>query len=450
MAGKASLILVAGFAVIMMYIITNLTSLGTRAVENMSWYNSATASKNLASIGTNAGLAWLRLNPADRGQLFSPQTINNGAYSGGSFTVTATNVGTDLVRLQTISEFPMSMFQTLRDTVDVFLRPEGQNEYRMFSWIANVPGNAQFFYGGDEIWGPIHQNGGIHMGNIPQGTQVPIFHGRVTASQNIQPVGGDRAAFLGGYQTGADQINVPTSFNELIIAANEDGGKTYTEDIYIEINGTEVSVWFSSTEITDPSVAPDEQFMLEDFNGAIYTTGNVAVKGVLDGKVTIGAGQDVLIVDNIVYQTDPAYSEVPFLDENGNAVYNAQYDLYRNTHISHGEDLLGLYAGNDIVIAAKNQDFEVHGILLALNELRGENVQGMNGLYNLSTWGSIIMRGRGDMRFSQGTNHKGFRQKYRYDVRLEDDGFRPLYFPGTITTSFQIVSWYESIQLPPF
>jgi hypothetical protein len=443
MAGKASLILVAGFAVIMMYIITNLTSLGTRATENMAWYNTATASKNLASIGTNAGLAWLRTNPADRGELFSQQTINEGAYSGGSFSVTATDIGADLVRLRTVSEFPISMFQTLRDTVDVFIRPEGQNEYRMFGWIANIPGNAQFFYGGDQIWGPIHQNGGIHMGNIPQGQTVPIFHGTVSASQNIQPVGGDKAIFLGGYETGQDQINVPTSFNELILAAQGPDGKNYTQDVYIEIDGTNVSVWYSSTEVTDPAIAPDEQFTLDDFNGAIYTTGNVSVKGVLDGKVTIGAGQDIKIVDDITYATTPAY-ELDFIE------HNTQYDLDRYTHIAHGEDLLGLYAANDIVIAEKNQDFEVHGILLALNELRGENVQGMNGLYNLSTWGSIIMRGRGDMRFTQGTNHKGFRQIYRYDVRLEENNFRPLYFPGTITTSFQILSWYESIQLPPF
>jgi hypothetical protein len=445
MAGKGSLILVLGFGMIMMYIITNLTTLGSRATENMSWYNNATASKNLASIGTNQGLAWLRIpgNANQRGEFFGGwQEINDGPYSDGRYRVRADNVGL-LVRLRTEARYPMTRFQEIRDTVDVLLRPQGMNEYRMFGWIANIPGNAQFFYGEDEIWGPIHQNGGIHMGNIPQNQQVPIFHGKVSSSQNIQPVGGDKAIFLGGYQVGADQVSVPEEFNEMKMAAQEADGKSYDAtqgNLYIEFDGNIVSVWF---EGTDPAGSPDENYTLEEFNGAIYSTENISVKGTLDGKVTIGTEQDIRIVGDILYATDPAY-EPDFIE------HNVQYGLDRYTHIAHGEDLLGLYAQRDVVIDVGNRDVEVHGVLLALNELRVSNPQNMNGLYELNTWGSIIMRGRGDMRFTQGTDHKGFTQKFRYDVRLDDESFRPLYFPGTVTTSFQVVSWYESIQIPPF
>ena len=448
MAGKGSLILVIGFGVIMMYVITNLTSLGSRATEHMSWYNNATASKNLASIGTNQGLAFLRIdgNANVRGELFGGwQEITEGAYSGGRYRVTATDIAGQLVRLRTESRFPMTRFQEIRDTVDVIIRPEGINEFRMFSWIANIPGNAQFFYGGDEIWGPIHQNGGIHMGNIPQGHEVPIFHGKVTASQNIQPVGGERAKFLGGFATGEDEISVPQDFDVMRNAAQGENGRSYDAshgDLHIELDGTDIYIWHGGSDLAGDA---NDTLSINDetFNRAIYSSENISIKGTLSGDLEIGAGKDIRIVGDVKYATDPAY-ELDHIE------YNNQYELDRYTHIAHGEDLLGLYATEDVVIDVGNNDVEVHGILLALNELRAANPQGMNGLYELNTWGSIIMRGRGDMRFQSGQDHKGFIQKYRFDVRLEEDDFRPQFFPGTVTTSFQVVAWYESIQLPPF
>ncbi len=436
MAGRGSVILVVGVSMILMYIIMNIIELGARATENMAWYNAATVSKNLASIGANAGLAHLRINPDhhDMGLLFE-QEMTTGAYKGGKFRVHSIGWDKDIVRVRVASEMPVQGFETLRDTVIVFLKKSGSNEYRMFSWIANIDGNAQFFYADDIIWGPVHSNGSIHMGNIPQNKNVPVFHGKVTAVQNIQPVGGNRAKFLGGYQTGANEITVPDNFNSLITAATGTNGREYNQDIYIEIDGEDIHVWYSDTEITDPGVAPDEQFTLNDFNGAIYTTENVLIKGVLDGKVTIGAGNDVVIVDNITYATDPAYTDSLISIVDGDE---------RHTQIPHGEDLLGLYAGNDIVIADKEQDFEIHAVMLALNELRAEDYKN-RPLHTLDIWGSVIMHERGEMRHQ----NNGMIQRYRYDTRLEDSSFRPLFFPGTEMTAFRVLSWYESIQLPP-
>jgi hypothetical protein len=435
MAGKASIILVLGFSLIMGYVITNLTSLGTRATENMTWYNNATASKNLATIGANVGLAQLRQVYDWRGTLV--QNINEGSYRGGSFTVTVQNVGAELVRLRSMSNVPAGIFTTLRDTVEIFLRPAGENEYRMFAWIANVAGNAQFFYGDDITWGPVHSNGGIHMGNIAQRNDVPIFHGRVTSSQNIQPVGGETGKFLGGYQTGQDRVSVPDNFNELInLSQPEAGGLNYSQDLYIEINGTEVNIWYSSEEVAS-GITPDEIHMLDMFNGAIYTTGDVLVKGTLEGRLSIGAGRDIIIVDDVKYITDPPYITYDLGEVDG---------IMRQEHEGQGVDLLGLYAANDIVIADKgSQNFDVHGVLLCLNELRAENFR-TRPLAELNTWGSIIMNNRGDIRHQ----NNGLIQRYKYDTRLEATDFRPVGFPGTVTTAFQVLSWYESITLPPF
>jgi hypothetical protein len=436
MAGRGSVILVVGVALILMHIIASLIELGARATENMAWYNAATVSKNLASIGANAGLAHLRENPDqhEKGYLFE-QTMATGPYKGGKFRVFSHGMGNDIVRLLVASELPVTGFDTLRDTVIVLMQTKGSNEYRMFSWVANINGNAQFFYPDDITWGPVHSNGGIHLGNVPQNRNVPVFHGKVTAVQTINPVGGNRAKFLGGYQVGTNELTVPANINDLKNAAQGIFGKSYTQDVYIEIDGKDIKVWYSSAEVTDPGVAPNEQYALHDFNGAIYTTENVSVKGVLDGKVTIGAGKDIHIVDNITYTTQPAYAD---------SLISIVDGMNRHTQIPHGDDLLGLYAENNIIIADKDQDFDVHGVLLALGELRAENYDSRT-LNELNVWGSVIMNDRGCVR----SQNNGLKQRYRYDTRLEDASFRPLFYPGMTKNAFEILSWYESIQLPP-
>lgn len=446
MAGKGSLLLVIGFGVIMMYIIANLVSLGTRATEHMAWYNNATASKNLATVGANVGLAQLREYPnvPANWDLVSPQTITSGAYSGGSFRIDyIPQMGGDLLLMRVVSNFPVSVFQTLRDTVEVYLLPIGANDYRMFGWISDKPGNAQFFFKDDIIWGPIHTNGGIHThpggGGPPPGpTNVPIFHGMVTARQTINPVGSDFAKFLGGYQVGGGSVDIPGEFDELISVSA--GNNTYfTEDLFINIDGDMVNVWISDTEV-DPSTTPDSSYSISGGgfdHGAIYSEGNIRIQGVLDGQVSIGAGQNIIIVDDIRYATNP-----PFTTENLGMVDG----VMREQHIGNGDDLLGLYSANDIIIADKGtaKDFTVHGVLLALGELVAQNHNSRTLAY-LDTWGSIIMHERGKVRHA----NSGLIQRYRYDTRLEDESFRPRYFPGTYTSHFEIISWYESIQLPP-
>ncbi len=303
--------------------------------------------------------------------------------------------------------------------------------------------DVPFFYGNDVIWGPVHTNGGIHLGNIAGDDTVPIFHGMVTAGQMINPADGTRAKFLGGFQNGASSINIPDNFTELIESSQEPEGRYFSDpldpdnpqDIFIHINGDRVNIWHSSSEV-DITTAPDFTYLQEEFNGAIYATGNVRVRGTLDGRLDIGAGGDIIIVNDIKYAADPPY----FTEEIG-----VVDGITREQQIGNGDDLLGLYSMNDIVIADKgSKNFTVHGVLLALNELRAEN-HNSRQLVTLDTWGSIIMHNRGQIRHQ----NNGLIQRYRYDTRLEDSSFRPRYFPGTVTTSFQIISWYESIQLPP-
>jgi hypothetical protein len=451
MAGKASLIFVVGFSVIMAYIILNLTSLGTRATENMSWYNAATSSKNLATIGANAGLARLHADTTLSGTILD-QTISEGSYSGGRFTVTVTPSSSDL-RLVSVAEHPVATFQTLRDTIEVLLRVRTVDDFEMYAWLTDFPGNDQFFFTGDTIWGPLHANGQIHIHN-----GAPVFHGHVSArGTNPRPgVPANQAKFLGGLTTGASDVLIPNSYDQLVDAANN-GGLSFTGDTWLRYYDTEIHVYHSEPSIVDmifPS--PDEVFSVFDFNGAIFVDGNVYVQGTIEhpealdriGTVTVGASNNVNITGNITYKTDPAY-----LTTNIGIVEG----IMRQEHEGLGNELLGFVAGNNVIIkdtpftAMNNQHVTIHGVVLAMGHIEADIIHNSKSGV-LDVWGSMIQAsGRARLR-SPNNQAWGFQQLYKFDTRLGgDDPMRPPFFPGFYRPAgFSILSWYESIQLPPF
>ncbi len=438
MAGKASLILVIGYGVIMGYIILNLTSIGTRATENMAWYSTAAASKNLATIGMNSALARLHQDSTLTGTIVS-QTFNDGPYSGGSYTVTATPVGFNRLRVESVSEFPLSFFANVRDTIEVNLQVLTEDDFRMYGWLTNFPGNDQFFFDNDIVWGPLHANGQFHT----HPGHAPIFHGHVTV-RGINPnpnSPSNQSKFLGGYTTGSPDVDIPSHFNELIDAA-QNGGLTYDSDTWIRLNENEVRIWYDEpTPVDDILPSPDEIVPLSDFNGTIYVEGEAHIQGTLSGQLSIGVRDNAKITGDIKYTTDP-----PYITHDKGMVDG----IMRQEHEGVGDDLFGVVAGNDIIIDHKPSNnlsnIELHGIFFALGSF---DVTSLPSNGTIDTWGSMIQRsGRANFRSPSGA---GYRQRYRYDTRLEDGTLRPPAFPGFHRpTGFEIVGWYESIQLPPF
>jgi hypothetical protein len=440
MVGKSSLIFVVGFGIIMGYIVTNLVSMGTRATENVSWYNAATSSKNLATIGINVGLARLHENPNLPFGTVVSQEIDTGPYSGGRFDVYYDQNPNDPTTriLRSVSTNPITNFNTITDEIVVEFLPVGENEFRMFAWIANFNGNPRFFYGQDIVWGPLHSNGGLHMRrsqNDPRGSDDIIFHGKVTTNANVTPTNPPGTYFLGQFSQKQDEIPVP----ETIGPIRTQSQVTYTEDIFVEFRGDEVAIWKTDGIPDTQTEAPHDTYSISSFisNLGIFTTGNVKVQGTVSGKVAIGSDNDITIVNDVIYATNPPYEVIEMGIVDGKM---------REEHFSNNyNDLLGLYAENNIIIGDKGgEDITIHGILLALESINFEN-HSTRQLAKIETWGSLMMGNRGDMNPSPGVI-----QRYRYDTRLDDNTFRPPHFPGTETTGLVIISWYESVQLPPF
>lgn len=230
------------------------------------------------------------------------------------------------------------------------------------------------------------------------------------------PGGGLRRCYLGG----SDSLNTPQVFRPV-----GDG------------HGT----WLPWTGIVDPRVTakwpaegpylwPITRPLNPSFRGVIYVEGKVAVSGRLRGRVTLAATGNIIIADDITYVTDPAAATCA--------------------------DILGLFSGNDIVIADNllndpipwlstrpavtwddTKDEFINGFVLALNVFTVQNYdQGSTNAEQCGTsnagrgciflTGGIIQKQRGPVGLTSG---QGYIKRYSYDACGLSDP--PPYFPTT-------------------
>jgi hypothetical protein len=160
-------------------------------------------------------------------------------------------------------------------------------------------------------------------------------------------------------------------------------------------------------------------------NGAIYVNGDATVSGIVKGKVTIGANDDIFIGGNITYTNPPRTDkEAPPVDPTL-------------------QDKLGLIAHSDIIIPPStynaNHTLEIDAAMLAVQGYFGLDV---NATYN---WHSInstphwvgIWNGSQSMystdsapAISSGSSVKGYEEQHtNYDYNLSN-GARPPLFPA--------------------
>ena len=200
--------------------------------------------------------------------------------------------------------------------------------------------------------------------------------------------------------------------------------------------------WVAWTGAVDPLVAAraDAQYLFPlsralnpSFKGVIHVTGKVVISGVLRGRVTLAATDDIIIGDDVTYASDPAV---------GSCV-----------------DILGLFSGTDIVVADNDlmaprhpgtgsnyftyddtKDEFIHAIVLALDQFgvedyasgstRDERCEGaLWGRGCLYLTGGIIQNTRGAVGTIQSPGGTGYVKRYAYD-RCGATA-PPPYFPTT-------------------
>jgi len=166
-----------------------------------------------------------------------------------------------------------------------------------------------------------------------------------------------------------------------------------------------------------------------DFKGVIAVTGSVGVSGVVRGRVTVTAAQDIVILDDVVHATDPGTGTC--------------------------QDMLGLFAGDDITVShnlmnsatrpwdgmnhrtySATKDEFLHMVILALDEFgAGDPGEGsandeycegqVGGRGCLYVTGGIIQSTRGVV----GIGAYGYWKRYSWDACALSGP--PPYFPTT-------------------
>jgi cytoskeletal protein CcmA (bactofilin family) len=426
MGGRASLILVMGFAVALSFISYNMSQYSTQALGNMTSYNDATASHELALMGANVALSKIYIDTTWTG----PQTETCSTNQlDGSFTISVLGGGSGLITLRSISSFLSAAAGTIHDTVDVSMTTQSQNSLTMYAWMTNNTGNV-FWNNGDTIWGRAHSNGNIHIAGSP------VFYGKVTTSTHFDPPnpgkGTNQAIFKNGYETGVMPVPMPSNLNSLVSASNS-GGKHYASDITVNLVPGTLAPDDGLAVVTNVSTGAKDTVRLNvsGFNGVILSDGNVSVQGTLDGKLTITSMKDLTITDDVLYEVDP--------------------------RCAASNDVLGLVAQNSVWIAdnaANHSNCVVDASLLALTgSVQAQNLGSLPVCGTLSTLGSIIQNTEQEVGVYKAkggggsTLTGGFSKSFHYDTRLSDGSFRPPYFPGYAVGSYAIVNWWESFRI---
>jgi len=421
MGGKASILYVIGFSFIMVYVTTTLTSTANRAQGNMSNYAAATESHNIAVAGANVGLARLYQDTSWRGT--ETQALTK-AFNG-TFTYTIQNGSDGLPFLRSVSTVrgPQGM---MHDTIEVFFGGNVRQNFTLFAWLSNFEGNV-FWITGDTVWGRVHSNGQMHMSGYP------TFMEKLTTSKGIDPKWGsgvNHAVFKDGHETGVAKIDFPNDLSELF-GASTSGGRRYAGNVEVQLReGTSANndgyalVYSGGTRIDSVAMADPS------FNGVIAGTGTVSVRGTLDGALSVASLGDVYIMDDI---------------------------LYADRDVTTSDDVLGLIAENDVLVAnntANSTGCTIDASVFArTGSFWAEDYNSGSPRGELYLLGSIIQETRGAVGTFSGGNavlKTGYSKRYRYDIRLADPNFRPPYFPGFYTRARTIAGWWESVHMPEF
>jgi len=421
MGGKAALIHIIGFGFILGYISTNLSEIAGRSQGNMSTYAAATESHNLAITAANVGLAHLYQDTSWRGTV--TQTLSGELE--GQFTYSVTTLPDGRPVLRAISNYTSGV-GLIQDTVEISFGGLLHQSFSLFAWMSDFEGNV-FWFTGDTIYGRVHSNGNLHM------TGSPVFMEKVTTAKRLDPKwgrGGNQAVFKHGFETGVAEIDFPTDLAPLFTAAAA-GGRRYTVDITVDLYGGTSANDDGYALVSSGGTVIDSIGLADPaFNGAIAGTGRVSVKGIVDGRVSIGSSTDIYVLDDLHYE---------------------------NRDVSSSDDILGLVAERNVVVAdniPNRTHCEIDGSIFArTNSFMAENYNTGSPRGQLRVHGSIVQRRRGAV----GTFHTGstsvktgYSKLYRYDERLEDPNFRPPYYPGFYRRTYAISSWWESVHVPEF
>lgn len=418
MSGKGILIAVLGFAAAFATYQIHLQQAVTSTSGNFNMEFSRTLLHQSAASGMNFGINQVWDQDLTTGNF-------NFVLNGCSTAVSISPVGLDTVMVRAVSrgsvfdageEHLYHRAKSVQDSITAYF--SYNTPISRFFWFSNDEAGV-YWITGDTVQGPVHTRGTLRTSG------EPVFYGKVTAFQGINPDPASRsnhAHYYGGWEIGVDS-SVPTDLAPLRNAAiSGNGGAPYnTRSLYNE--PIQLEFLADGRAVRQVGAASPDTVRLSEIapTGVIYSTGDVRVKGVFDGTLTVLTDGNLWIDDDLVYANDPLADP-------------------------HADDLLGLVAVNNIYVTdnyANNHDCHIQASLMAVNgSFTAQNYSRRPVAGQLRVEGSIVQNRRGAIGtfnwWSQ-TIRSGFSKRYRFDDRLQR--LSPPYYP--YVRQLQLLSWWE-------
>jgi hypothetical protein len=293
-----------------------------------------------------------------------------------------------------------------------------------------------WFVSTDAIEGPLHTNGTLRVLGSPR------FLGEVTSASDHMlgypnywvdspsdwPVGVNNPLFAEGFELNMPQVPLPTQTLDLRQEALTGGVYIGAQaDLELGVTGPVNPVpapgWFRYRP-TDPPGGNWTSVQITTLPGRVfYADGDLHVKGLLDGELTVASSLNVRIEDNLTYQASDA----------------------QGAPLPGCDDLLGVVAGGNIVFVdniPNGTDLLIDGVLMGLNtSITAENYGTRGYCGALTIWGGLIQKYRGAVGITNGNivTH-GYRKDYHYDTRVT--ARTPPAFP--LTGVYNEVAWTET------
>lgn len=393
--GKALLFLTGGMVIIFGMIQLSISERQKLVPVKTIEYFSEQQAKNAASSIIDLAVEQIRNDQSWVGTF----TFSDLMGASGFVTAYDQNSGTvpDSINVGSWNEYKVLLYSEVEYegidlTTEVLLQRDAFSKYSYFTDYE--PSNIYFFTG-DELSGPVHTNGTMHIaGN-------PTFNGMVTSPNAWQGMSGrtNNPQFLGGSNFSSATRTPPNSYqlSQLRSSAGS-GGLSFNNPIYtiFNSNGT-VTIYENPGTVSETQ----STVALNTFNGVISSSQKVYTKGVVNGKVTLHSEDDIEIMGDITYFDDPASNP-------------------------SSTDILGLVSEKDVIVDQYahqdngSQDLDIHASIMALDDsftVEGYNYGGAKGVLNLL--GGLIQQRRGPVgTFSGNSVASGYSKSYSYDERL--------------------------------
>ncbi len=420
--GKASILMVAGYSLLMLVSGLNLSNVSTQAYDNsLSYYENAMV-RNIAVAGANIGANYLfQYPPLLNGNPWWPGYTNPIKFSGGTFTLTVDSTSSidPLTGDRRLTLVSRARYRDSVYSVKVIMR---QSNFAKFAVYAGPSAANAYWETGDSAFGPVHTQGTLKVAGRP------YFGGKVSTKNGVDSTsysgGPHHPIFNAGLETGVS-IPLNKTYQRLGWAASNNGKHFTTTggDLYLTFKGDSVAYRRGATGADTmrylPTWAP---------NGTIVLgRGNIYVKGTVKGRYTIAALDSVggsscgrvIVTDDIRYQNNPRTDPT-------------------------STDMLGMVAYNDVNIAGDNTktSFTVEASMFSYK--MGVTVQNYSTrspgiFYTYGGWivENIYATSNGIPLGTSGS--KGYKCNIRFDERFRTSA--PPFFPTT--NSYEILAWYE-------